>query len=75
MLCVTPNVIEFVSYIIKSVLVKGFASCHDLKKKIIIEQKHERSCDDPMGSGGFTYKKNVDLTLLWVDKRKPWSLL
>ena len=60
MLCVTPNVIEFVSYIIKSVLVKGFASCHDLNKIIIREQKHERSCDDLRGSDDFTYKKYVD---------------
>ena len=50
----------FVSHIIKSVLVQGLASCHDLKKRIIKEQKHERSCNDLMGSDGFTYEKNVD---------------
>ncbi len=60
MLCVTPNVFELVSHIIKRVLVKGLASCHDLKKRMIKEQKHERSCNDLMGSDGFTYKKNVD---------------
>ena len=60
MLCLTPDVFEFVSHIIKSVLVKGLASCHDLKEKMIKEQKHERSCNDLMGSDGFTYKKNVD---------------
>ena len=60
MLCVTPYVIEFMSYINKSVLVKGFASCHDLKKIIVKEQKHERSCDDLMGSDDLTYKKDVD---------------
>ena len=60
MVYVTPNVIEFVSYIIKSVLVKGLASCLDLKKRIIREHKHERSCNDLMGSDGFPYKKNDD---------------
>ena len=60
MLCVTADVFELVSHIIKSVLVKGLASCHDLKKRIIKEQKHERSCNDLMGSDGFTYKKNED---------------
>ena len=60
MLCVTPDVFEFVSHIIKRVLVKGLASCHDIKKRIIKEQKHERSCNDLMRSDGFKYKKNVD---------------
>ena len=45
------------------------------KERIIKEQKHDRSCNDLMGSDGFTYKKNVDWNLLRVDKRRPWSLL
>ena len=44
-------------------------------KRVRIEQKHERSCNDPMGSDGFTYKKNEDWNLLRVGKRRPWSLL
>ena len=60
MLCVTPDVFEFVSHIIKSVLVKGLASCHDIKKRMVKEKKHERSCNNLMGSDGFTSKKNAD---------------
>ena len=29
--CVSPDVFELASYIIKSILVKGFALCHDQK--------------------------------------------
>ena len=39
------------------------------------EQKHERSCNDLMGSDGFTYKKNEDRNLWRVGKRRPWSWL
>ena len=42
---------------------------------MIKEQKHERSCNDLMGSDGFTYKKNDDCNLLRVDKHRPCSLL
>ena len=44
-------------------------------KRVRKEQKQERSCNDLMGSDGFTYKKNVDRKLLRVEKRRPWSLL
>ena len=44
-------------------------------KRVRKEQKHERACNDLMGSDGFTYKKNDDGNLLRVDKRRPWSLL